>query len=76
MSLINMLSPETIKELSDILHDDLGKEYTSAEIFEIAHGLESLFDRLMEFDFEDNHEDENERLHQAVPEGNRAREAA
>ncbi len=64
-----MLSQETLKELSDILREDYGKDYTPAEVFEIAQGIVGFFDRLMEFDFKDNNNDENEWLHKTVYEG-------
>ena len=62
-----MLSPEILQELSDILSEDFQRTYTPAEVFEIGNGLVAMFDKLMECDFKDNNNYENERLHKTIP---------
>ena len=64
-----MLSRETLDELKDILREDFERTYTDDEVFAIAQGLVGIFDRLMEFDFKDNNEYENERMHKTIPLG-------
>lgn len=61
-----MLSQEALSELSDILRTDYGKDCTPAEVFEIGQGIVEFFDRLMEFDFKNKNDNENERLHKTV----------
>jgi len=65
-----MLSKETLQELSDILSEDFKRTYTPTEVFEIAHGLVAMFDKLMECNFKDNNNYENERLHKIIPQRN------
>jgi len=48
-----MLSKETLQELSEILRADYGRDFTPAEVFEIAQGLVGFFDQLIELDFKD-----------------------
>lgn len=53
-----MLAPETLKELSVILHEEFGAELTDVEVCEIGTTLVDLFDHLQEMDVKDKQMEE------------------